>query len=396
MVIMPVISCYDRYSAEIQKLFNSSICIKILLALNGNPAPKAALCALTGNAPAALQAKLKHLEEAGRVRSSGGSYTLTAAGALLAPKIASVIGRFAGTPSSAGGASSDQPSAVLGAYGEHMRDIHMVLRSSLLTRMLLLLREEPMTRDRFRECIGCSSPNFRANIKKLIDIGLVNEEGYHFSLAPRGVGIARGLEEFFLTYAVVAEHRAFWEEHSLEGLPGFALETIGDLQGSDLIHDTPVDYFSTYASYLDIIARAKCIHGVTTLANPGVADAIGARVAEGYPAELVISPDLAMHLHEEPYADRLKALASYPHLQFFVTTLPISLGLTVTHTHLSMKLYLADGITYDAQNGLVSTSPGALAWGERLFQHYKRHAVPIEEFMRSPPKIRPDSSSDHR
>jgi len=393
MEITPVFLWYDKYGAEVQKLFFSSITLKILLALIDTSLSKAELCTQTGNTHSALQAKIRHLEEAGLVRRSKGAYALTAAGSLLAPKIASLVARFAEKPVGAGetpcgGAISDTMSPVLMVYQEHMKEIHMVLRSSALTRILLLLGEKPMTRHRLREIIGSSSPNFRANIKKLIDIGLVREEGYRFSLTPPGNGIARGLEDFLLTYAVVTEHRAFWEEHSLGGLPAFALDTIGDLIDSELIHNTPVDYFYTYSSYLDIIARANHVHGVTNQGSPGVADAIGKRVAEGNPVELVVSPDLALHLYEEPYTDRVRALAVYPHMQFYVTNVPISLGLTVTDNDLSIKLYLADGITYDIQNGLVSTAPEALAWGERIFQYYKRHAVTIEEFMGSIPAER--------
>jgi predicted transcriptional regulator len=343
MKTVPLVSCYDRYGEEIRKIFNSTICIKILLAMNGNPVTKAGLCAQTGNAPAALQAKLRRLEEGGLVRRENGLYALTAAGRLLAPKIASLIGRFAGEPAGAGGMP---PSEMLAVYAEHMNEIHMVLRSSLLTRMLLLLDGEPVDRNRLRELVGCSSPNFRGNIKKLIDTGMVREEGRRFSLTPAGSAIAGGLRDATLTQAVVAEHRGFWEEHSLEGLPDFSLDTIG------------------------------------------------ARVVEGNPVELVVSPDLALHLHEEPYAERIRALAAYPHFQFYVTTLPISLGLTVTDTHLSMKLYLTDGITYDIQNGVVSRSPEAIAWGERLFQHYKRRSIPIVEFMQSIRENPPESTPD--
>jgi len=394
MEITPVFLWYDNYGAEVQKLFYSSITIKILLALIDTSPSKAELCEKTGNAPAALHAKTLHLMREGLVRGSRDSYALTAAGKLLAPKIASLIATFAarsgdsGRPEPPGGGDPDRPLPILEAYQEHMKEIHMVLRSSALTQILLLLGEKPMTRHRLREIIGSSSPNFRANIKKLIDIGLVREEGYRFSLTPPGNGIARGLEDFLLTYAVVTEHRAFWEEHSLGGLPAFALDTIGDLIDSELIHNTPVDYFYTYSSYLDIIARANHVHGVTNQGSPGVADAIGKRVAEGNPVELVVSPDLALHLYEEPYTDRVRALAVYPHMQFYVTNVPISLGLTVTDNDLSIKLYLADGITYDIQNGLVSTAPEALAWGERIFQYYKRHAVTIEEFMGSIPAER--------
>lgn len=399
MEVTPVFLWYDRYGKEIRKLFSSPITIQILLALNGHPATKAGLCDRTGHTPSALQARIRHLEEAGLVRGSGNSYALTAAGGLLALKIASQIALISGTPADAGKAAGgdtmpDTMVPIFAFYREHMKEINMVLRSSILTRLLLLLGEGAMTRDRLRNITGCSSPNFRASIKKLLDAGLVREEGHLFSLTPWGTGIAGGTGEFLLTYAVVAEHREYWEEHSVDGLPRCALESIADLIGAECIHNTQADFFYTYSSYLEILARANHIHGVTNQANPGVADAIGKRVVEGIPAELVVSPDLAAHLHEEPYASRVHALAEYPHMQFHVTTLPITLGLTVTDEHLSMKLYLTDGVTYDIQSGLVGTSPESLAWGERLFRYYKQHSVPIGEFLQSIAENRSGSRPD--
>jgi predicted transcriptional regulator len=391
MKIVPVVSCYDRYGQEIRKLFYSSISIKILLAMNGGPVAKTGLCAQTGNAPAALQAKLRRLQEGGLVRRENGLYALTAAGRLLAPKIASLIGRFAGEPAGEGGMP---PPEMLAVYGEHMNGIHMVLRSSLLTLMLLLLDGEPVARDRIREAVGCSSPNFRSNIKKLIDAGMVREEGRRFSLTPAGSAIAGGLRDAILTHAVVAEHRVFWEQHSLDHVPAAALDTIGDLIGADLIGDDATNSYLNFELFLRIVAEADCMHGISGWANPTIADAISERVVAGVPVEIVISPELALHLIQKPYGEKVEALAGYPNLKFLVTDLPISVGLTVTDKCISCGLYCLDGVTYDPLHDLYCRRPEAIAWGERLFQHYKRRSIPILEFMQSIRENPPESTPD--
>jgi predicted transcriptional regulator len=54
---------------------------------------------------------------------------------------------------------------------------------------------------------------------------------------------------------------------------------------------------------------------------------------------------------------------------------------TTTDARISAKLFLPDGLTYDMQNGLYCPSPEGRAWGERLFQYYKQHSVPIREYF---------------
>ncbi|MBT8506922.1 hypothetical protein AZH53_00565 [Methanomicrobiaceae archaeon CYW5] len=248
--------------------------------------------------------------------------------------------------------------------------------------MLLLLLEGTTDRDDLRRATGCGASHFRTNIRKLIDAELLNESMDGIFLTPRGEELTSLLSEIVPVTALILRHQKFWQNHELKNLPWFALAAIGDLAESEIIHDDGKEYFTTYEHYLGIIASARHIHGITGMANPGIADAITRRVIEGFPGEIIVTPELACYLFEDHYRDKVQYISTIPHFRFLVTELPIPPCMTVTDAYLSMKLFLKGSDTYDFMNGFVSTAPGALAWAERTFEYYRKSAVPIEEYIR--------------
>jgi predicted transcriptional regulator len=391
---MSVTSLYDLYGSDIQKLFSSAISVKILLLLAGNERTVAEVCAETGHVHPAVMPRVRQLEALGLITQTDESYALTTLGTVLAGKIASLFSIPDGLPGDDTPSPEDagevllrarsaplHPSVVLDRYAAHMKEINLVLRSGIRTRMFLALLDGRTDRGLLRGVTGCCSSNFRANMRGLIGAGLIREHADGVVLTPRGEALASSVAEIVPVYGLIIRHRDFWREHSLRNLPEFALGSIGALVESEIIRDSSVEYFQTYEHYLSIVAGAKQIHGITSLANPGVAAAIAARVVEGIPAEIVVPPELALRLYEEPYREKVEFLSMFPHFKFHVTDLPIPPGITVTDAYLSMKLFLAGTTTYDLLNGFVATSPAALAWGERLFAYYREHSVSIGEFL---------------
>jgi predicted transcriptional regulator len=367
-------------SQSIGELFSSAISIKILLLLSLKGQHAAEFCTQTGHAAAAVLPKIQQLEERALVSRTNRSYTLTPLGGVLAKKIAALFHIEAGDLA-VESPGDEMSSAVLDLYARHAREINLIVRSGIRTRIALALLNGVTERDLLREEVGCRSSNFRTNIRTMIDAGMVSEETEGVRLTPQGSRIASAVADISELYCLILKHRDFWRDHELQNLPDFALDSLGELIESEMIQDSPLDYFRTYDHYLGIIAGARHIHGISSMTNPGVADAIGAKAVAGVPVELVISPELALHLHREPYKKKVESLFTYPHFQFYVTREPLPLGLTVTDAYLSMKLFFVGTTSYDLQRGFFSTSPRARAWGERLFDHYKKRSIPLEEYL---------------
>ena len=402
---MSVVSLYDQFGSGIRDLFSSAVSIKILLLLLGGGKSIPGICAQTGHVHAAVLAKIRRLEEYGTVAHQSETYTLTTLGAVLATKILPLYpertmagdtgdeNRTGPSPAPTFHISEENPIPPAFApppdlkdhYQQRMKEINLVFRSGIRTRMLLELCEGTTDRDALRSATGCGASHFRTNIRQLVDAGLLHESMNGIFLTPRGEELTSRLSEIIPLTALILRHQEFWRNHELRNLPWFALESLGDLAESEIIHDDGREYFTTYEHYLGIIASARHIHGITGMANPGIAEAITKRVMEGYPGEIIVPPELALYLYDEQYREKVQYVSTFPHFRFLVTELPIPPCMTVTDAYLSMKMYLDGTDTYDFMNGFVSTAPGALAWAERVFAYYRKSAVPIEEYLKERP-----------
>jgi len=182
------------------------------------------------------------------------------------------------------------------------------------------------------------------------------------------------------TIATIDRFNEFFESHATSGVPEIAIKEIGDLINAGLVVDQPVNAEQGFAYYLEIIREAGWLHGVSNYSLPQIAAAIWERAVAGAEIELVITPELAGVLWEEEIVKKGRDPAAFPNFRLYVSTVPVTVGLTVTDSALSFGLCNPDG-TYDTVHDLVGRTEGAVRWGERLFRHYKEQAVPIEEYV---------------
>ena len=402
---MSVGSLYDVYGEGVRALFGSAIIIKILFLIYGTCRTIPEICEMTGHVHAAVLAKERACEEYGVITRENEALTLTPLGTVIAGKIVSLYmgyditpdkqteGTF--VPATAETKENTEMADIIPIptsnideyYKQRMKGINLVFRSGIRTRILLELLNGATDRYVLREATGCGASHLRTNLRHLIDAGLIREQVDGICLTTQGKKIARKAEEIIPLTALIVRHNTFWKDHEPRNLPWFALESIGDLAESEIIHDNGKEYYKTYEHYMGIIASARHIHGITGMANPGVADAITRRVMEGYPGEIIVSPKLARYLFEEHYKDKVQFISTIPHFRFLVTEMPIPFCMTVTQAYLSMKMFLKGTDTFDFSNGFVSHAPAALAWGERVYAHYLQSAIPIDEYLKDHPVV---------
>jgi len=218
----------------------------------------------------------------------------------------------------------------------------------------------------------------------LTEKGFFAVRGGKLSPSARGKEMLEGIERCIRTFEVIERFNAFFQIHSLDGMPESALTTIDDLICGDLICDVPVNFEQGLAYFHEVIREAGWLHGVSTWFLPAVAETIWERVTAGAEVELVITPELAVPLWQEEIVKKGRDPAVFPNLRFYVCTIPVKVGLTVTDSALSLGLFLRDSVTYDRIHDLLCFTPEAVAWGERLFEYYRERSVPIEEFFSGP------------
>jgi len=262
-------------------------------------------------------------------------------------------------------------------YGKAIDDIQTIHRSRLLTQVLLSLRGNKKTLTQIREVTGSTSQAIIPRIRILESQQLIESTDHEYYLTPLGKIVTSKIADYIMTMGGIRQHRYFWANHYLEGIPTQLLNDIGCLYNSRIIADTNVEIFNVYKNYLKILNEAEHIYGVAPIMSTGHADAIAERVGKGIPVELIVSSDVSEQLKQEPYEDKIEALKEYTNFRLLVTDENLRFGLTVTDKCLSLGLYKRDGVTYDTTTDLFSYDQMAVKWGERLFGYYKDMTRPF-------------------
>ncbi|WP_067047846.1 helix-turn-helix transcriptional regulator [Methanofollis ethanolicus] len=342
------------------RFYTAPAVVRLLVALSGGGQRAHHLAAVTGCRWDETEEALRGLQHRGMISREAGGYRLTQSGHVLAGRLLSCAsGLYRALYSRPGFSLPPLPLVVEGV----LDDIgHLSV---------------PSYQDAFRHP-ECAEGEMR---EWMLSRGYLSDADGALRLTPRGEAYLTFLDRCSRTIATIEQFNSFFESHSLDDIPEFAVQRIGDLMGGVHFMYLPANLEEGLENFLEILKEAGSIHGVSTWSLPFVAEAIWKRVTAGAEVELVITPDLAGPLWQEEFVGRERDVADVPNFRLFVSTVPITVGLTVTDRALSLGLCREDG-TYDTVHDLVSRAPEALAWGERLFEYYKDHAVPIEDFFR--------------
>jgi predicted transcriptional regulator len=263
-------------------------------------------------------------------------------------------------------------------YEKHQKLIHSIYSSRLKIQVLLTLLGNKASLGRLREVTGSVSQSLIPKIRSLEKQGLIEAVNYSYCLTPVGRAVAMNIEGFVQLVGGIDQHHAFFADHDLSDLPAAFLSRIGDLRNSEPKQDTTTDMFYVYSHYLEILKDAAYIHGISSVASPGLARFIAEKVVTGIPVELVVNTEVVGLLAKEPYASNMQGLAGCSNFSVWVTGEKLRVGLTVTDKYLSLGLFKKDTHLYDSSSDLFSSDLCAVEWGENLFRYYKERSVKLD------------------
>lgn len=263
-------------------------------------------------------------------------------------------------------------------YEKHLKPIHSIYSSRLKIQILLTLLHNNTSLSRLRDVTGSTSQALIPKIRTLEKQGLIESVNYEYCITPVGWVVAMNVEQFIEIIGGISQHHTFFTDHDLSDLPKIFLSRISDLYESETKQDTTTDMFFVYSHYLEILKDAAYIHGISSVASPGLARFIAEKVVTGIPVELVVNNEVVELLSKEPYASNMQEIVSYHNFSVWVTCEKLRVGLTVTDKYLSLGLFKKDTNIYDSSADLFSNEPRAVEWGENLFRYYKERSTRLD------------------
>lgn len=259
----------------------------------------------------------------------------------------------------------------LEVYHNTHKLIQSIYSSRLKIQILLSLTEGAKSLSDLRNVTGSTSQALIPKIRGLEKLSLIESRETGYTLTPLGEIVTSKIENFILTMGEIHQHREFWANHDLKGIPPSFLGELGDLLQSVVTYDTTTDILHVYSSFLKILKEAKYIMSISSMVSPGLADALFDRAVAGIPVDLIVDQTIVEILQKEPYAKEIQTLISMPNVHVWVVPGPLRIAFTVTDRYFSLGLNTKDGKIYDSTTDLMSNDPKAIGWGSRLFQYYR-------------------------
>lgn len=255
--------------------------------------------------------------------------------------------------------------------------VSTVFLSEKRKKILLMLMSGPTTIDNIKESIEGSTSAIMAQVKILLEQGVIEQKGDDYKLTYVGRIVLKKIAPLIKTLDVVEGNKEYWQSRDLSGLPESSLDNIGDL-GEVLIHEADLSHlFEPPKQLLQSLKQAKNVLTLYSYFCPSCplnyAD-LGRRETN---FTLILTRSVYTRLKEEYEEQYNTMMQSTNSSLYIIEDDAAKLGaLSITDDLLLIAFFNTEGV-FDHKK-LLCFEESALSWGKELFEHYKEIAEKIK------------------
>ena len=252
-------------------------------------------------------------------------------------------------------------------------------RSKVRTKTLLSLREGPKSTGDLEKELSIRNTTILHAIKEMVGSDLVvrTKEGYALTnLGNMQAMILIGMINFI---SVMEEHRDFWLNHDIDGIPVDLLGRLGMLYQAEIIESDPSQPLKTVEYFIGELRRSEHVRGVSPIIIPGYAEVISYCVQNHAKVELIVTSEI-LKIMIRDHSDNVETLLKYDNFKLYETREDVTVAFTVTDKLLDLGLFRLDG-TYDLGCDMICIGESAVKWGTELFHYYLNKSTHVEPGM---------------
>jgi len=265
-------------------------------------------------------------------------------------------------------------------YDEVKDDLKFYAISSVRMKVIICLFDGPKKTRQLRELTGIQSSTILHGINELEKQKVVYRDGDIYYLSEIGQILAPKLIDMVKTVVTLKKYEKLWLNHKIGDIPGELLIDIANLSNSQLIEADNTDVFKIHKNYMDSIKHAKEVKGISPFFHPDLTKTFLDILNNDVEVELILSDAVLKKtirsFNPMNLTDFLK-FRSTGNLNLWVLKEEVKIAFTVTDKFLSLGLYTNNGV-YDSSKDLISEDPGAILWGNKLFEYYREKSDKIE------------------
>jgi predicted transcriptional regulator len=255
--------------------------------------------------------------------------------------------------------------------------ISTVFLSEKRKNTLLMLMERPATIDEIKDSLTGTTSAIMAQMKILLEQGLIEQTSDEYSLTYIGKIILRKIKPLMEALNVLEENKEYWESRDMSAIPDPLLDRIGDL-GQIMVYQPDLNHLfeppkqlclslkqSTKASTFYSYFCPSCPMNYAELAKKEV------------DFDLILTRSVYTRLKEE-YTEQYEAMMNSPSSNMFICDdNTVRLGaLSITDDLMLIAFFNKQGI-FDHKK-VISFEDRARHWGIDLFEQYKQIAEKVK------------------
>jgi predicted transcriptional regulator len=245
--------------------------------------------------------------------------------------------------------------------------------------ILLKLLENDCKIAELREVTGARDTTIFHVLEEFEDQSMIVKTQGTYRLTSLGTMEAKILKEYQSTAIVIEKFKDFWLTHDLTDIPSHLLLSIGALKESTLVQTKASDLGVVHKTFIQRLESCKKIKGISPIFHSDFIDLFQQLLEKGSTVELIISSEVLNEVVSKGNIELTQKFLESGSLKIFLRD-TCKVALALTEKSLSLGLFDLSG-NYDDRNDLLSESPEAVAWGERLFEYALKDSVRIGDSL---------------
>jgi len=250
-------------------------------------------------------------------------------------------------------------------------------RSAVRSKVLLCLMSGEKAIGELEDEMDLRSSTILHSIKDMIESCLVAKTSQGYALTSIGMIEARMLDNLVSTMVTLDQHRDFWLNHDLSGIPQDLQMNIGMLEKSEMISSDSSAPLRSCENFIGILSKSKEIYGASSIIYPSFPNAIKTAFESGARINLILTRSILNAVLRDQ-REFLRTLVKSENFKLYEIGSDVKVAFTVTEDLLSLGLFRLDG-RYDPGNDMICKGDSAREWGMELFKVYLNLSRPVRE-----------------
>lgn len=249
--------------------------------------------------------------------------------------------------------------------------LDLILFSEKRKDFLLLLKEGPKDIEEILEKLQVPRTALLPQIKKLKEEDLVIPENGMYRLSTIGEIIVEKMQPLLDTLSVFEKNEDFWADRKLASIPPHLVKRISELGDYRLIEPDISHTFDLNPKFVEYLSNSSCNHIFFSYFHPQFPALFLSLAKKGIEISLVLSEAVYLRLIEDFKKEGKEFLKMENTSLYILEKKGVEIPALIAATNRIMVLGLFNENGRFDRQYVRSFDPGAIKWGEELFEYYR-------------------------